>query len=54
MVLLPFFRLLVDFLEGYNVLRLQAFLAFDDVEFYALAFIQVTEAIANNRIEMDE
>ena len=54
MVLLPCFRFVVDLLERYNVLRLQAFLAFDDVELYALAFIQVTVAIANNGVEMDE
>jgi hypothetical protein len=54
MVLLPCFRFGFDLLERYNVLRLQTFLAFDDVEFYTLAFIQVTVAVAKYGIEMYE
>ena len=51
---LPCFRFLVDFLDDYNVLRLQALLALDNGEFYALAFIQISVSIANNGIEMDK
>jgi hypothetical protein len=54
MVLLPCFRFVFDLLEGYYVLRLQTFLDFDDGEFYALIFIQVAAAIANNGIKMAE
>ena len=54
MVLLPCFRFVFDLLVSYNVLRLQTFLDFDDGEFYALIFIQVAAAIANNGIKMAE
>jgi hypothetical protein len=41
-------------LYGYNILRLGAFGSLSDDKFNALAFIQVTEAVINNRGVMNE
>jgi hypothetical protein len=47
-------RFVVDFLDNYDVLRLQAFFALDNGKFYALTLIQVTVSISNDGIVMDE
>ena len=50
----PVYRFVSVILDNYDVLRLQAFLAFDDGEFYTLTFIQITVSISNDGIVMDE
>jgi hypothetical protein len=41
-------------LDDHYILRLQAFLALDDGEFYALALIEVAVAITKDGVVMDE
>jgi hypothetical protein len=51
---LPCSYFVCDILDDYDILGLQAFLALDNGEFYALSFIQVAVSIADNGIVMDE
>jgi hypothetical protein len=46
--------LVVGYLDGLYVLRLEAFRAFRDIELYLLAFLQAAEAAGLNRREMHE
>ena len=51
---LPCFSFVVDSLNDYYILGLQAFLAFDDGKFYALSFIQVAVTIGDDGVVVDE